>query len=139
MTFERWQESVPQVIRGDALWHVEAYRLALFLSDLAWPDCGKLLKDERTREIADQLYRASGKISAHIAEGYSRGTGKERSQYYSYALGSLRESRDWYYKGRLVLGAKVTEHRLELTTSIIKLVLVMLTNERRMNRRIGSD
>lgn len=139
MTLEQWQESVPDELRGDALWKVEAYRLALFLSDLAWSDCTKLMKDPRTHEIADQLYRASGKISAHIAEGYSRGSGKERAQYYSYALGSLRESRDWYYKSRHVLGTEVTEYRLKLTTSIIRLVLVMLTNERQRNRKIGTD
>lgn len=50
---------------------------ALFLSDLSWHDVSKLVKDRRTAGVADQLYRAVGKISSNICEGYSRGTGKD--------------------------------------------------------------
>lgn len=136
MTFEEWQQTVPPAIQGDALWRIEAYRLSLFLSDLAWADCTKLQKDVRTREIAGQLFRSTGRISAQVADGYSRTSSKERSLYYSYALGSLRESRDWYYKARVILRDMVSTHRIELTTSIIKLVLTMLGSERRTNRRL---
>ena len=74
---------------------MEAYRLGLFLSDLGWQDATRLARDRRTAAIADQLYRAVGKISSNFGEGYSRGTGKERARFYEYALGSARESRDW--------------------------------------------
>ena len=94
MTFEQWEADVPTAIRDDPLWRVEAYRLSLFLSDLAWHDATKLLEDPRTAGVCDQLYRAVGKISSNISEGYSRGTAKARIQYYEYALGSTRESRD---------------------------------------------
>ena len=100
MTYEAWEMGVPEAIRGDTLWKVKAYRLALFLSDLAWHDVTKLAQDRRTREIADQLYRAAGNISSSIGEGYSRGTGRDRARFYEYSLGSARETRDWYYKGR---------------------------------------
>lgn len=139
MTFEAWQQSVPSDIQGDALWRIEAYRLALFLSDLAWADCTKLQKDVRTREIAGQLFRSTGRVSAQIAEGYSRTSSKERALYYSYALGSLRESRDWYYKARVILGEKVSAHRLATTTSIIRLTLTMLGSERRTKRRLDES
>ena len=102
MTYEQWEEGVPQAIRGDTLWSVKAYRLGLFLSDLVWRDSDKLLRNPKSREIADQLVRAAGKISACIGEGYSRNTGKARATFYEYACGSARESRDWYYKGRFV-------------------------------------
>ncbi len=47
---------------------------------------------------ADSLWKMTvGSIRANIAEGYSRGTGKDRARFYEYALGSARESRDWYF------------------------------------------
>ena len=57
------------------------------------------MQDRRTIGLADQLYRSLGSIGANLAEGYSRGTGKDRAHFYEYALGSARESRDWYYIG----------------------------------------
>lgn len=136
MTFEDWQTEVPEQITGDALWKMEAYRLGLFLSDLAWADGAKLLREPRTRSVADQVCRAAGNVSSNIAEGYSRGTGKDRSRFYDYALGSARESRDWYFKARHVLGPKVSRHRLDIATQLIKLLVRMSSNERRDNRRI---
>ena len=138
MTYDEWEADVPAVLREDTLWRVEAYRLALFLSDLSWHDVSKLAKDRRTWDVAGQLYRSAGNISSNIGEGYSRGTGKERARFYEYALGSSRESRDWYYKGRHVLGESVMSHRIDLSTQIIRLTLKMVSTERRRNRRIGA-
>lgn len=137
MTFEDWEAGVPEAIRSDALWKVEAYRLALFLSDLSWTDASKLAKDDRTKAIADQLFRATGKISSNIGEGYSRGTSKDRLRFYEYAIGSTREGRDWYFKARNVLGARVMSHRIDLCAQILRLTIRMASNERKANRRIG--
>ena len=82
--------------------------------------------------LSDQLFRAIGSISANIAEGYSRGNHKDRARFYEYALGSARESRDWYYKGRHILSEPVTSHRLDLLTKIIRLLLVMVPNQRKV-------
>jgi hypothetical protein len=41
MTYEEWAEQVPGEIQSDPLWKMEAYRLALFLHDLAWEDVHK--------------------------------------------------------------------------------------------------
>jgi four helix bundle protein len=139
MTQSEWEATVPVQITSDPLWRVEAYRLGLFLSDLAWNDCVKLLKERRTLLIADQLYRATGKISSNVGEGYSRNSSKERAHFYEYAQGSAREARDWYYKSRHVLGPKVTSHRLELTTSIAKLTVKMTASERRRNRKFFNE
>src|SRR6478609_9960056 len=98
MTYEEWEGSVPSEIRNDTLWKVEAYRRALFACEIGWTDVTKLIQDGRTKSLADQLYRSLGSIGANIAEGYSRGTSKERAHFYEYALGSAREARDWYYK-----------------------------------------
>ena len=136
MKFEEWQAAVPGAIRQDPLWKVKAYRLAPFLADLAWADATKLLGDRRTAAIADQLYRATGNISSNIAEGYSKGTGRDRARFCEYSLGSTREARDWYYKGRHVLGDAVTEHRIGLSSDIIRLTITMISDDRRNNRRI---
>jgi four helix bundle protein len=130
MTFDDWMKTVPVEIAGEPLWRVEAYRLSLFAADLAWPDATKLVQDKRTISLADQLYRAAGSVSSNVAEGYSRQSGKDQARYYEYALGSARESRNWYYEGRHVLGEKVASHRLKLMTEIIKLLLTMIPNER---------
>jgi four helix bundle protein len=137
VTYEEWEQTIPPVIQGDTLWRVEAYRIGLFFSDLAWHDVTRLAKDHRTRGIADQLYRAVGNISSNVAEGYSRATGKDRARFYEYSLGSARESRDWYYKGRHILTEPVMTHRTELATQIIRLTIAMVSNERRTNRRIS--
>jgi four helix bundle protein len=130
MNYEEWEKSVPEEIKGDSLWKIEAYRLALFVADLGWHDVTKLMKDRRTHGLSDQLYRSLGSISANLAEGYSRGTGKDRARFYEYSLGSARESRDWYYKGRHVLGETVMRHRLALVTQIIRLLLTMVPQQR---------
>jgi four helix bundle protein len=135
MTYGEWEAGVPEEIKGDSLWKIRAYRLGLFLSDLVWNDADTLLKNRKTATIADQLVRAAGHISACIAEGYSRDTGKARAVFYEYAMGSARESRDWYYKARRAFDLKVTKHRLDIAMQIIRLTLKMASVERGLNRR----
>jgi hypothetical protein len=48
----------------------------------------------------------------------------------NYALGSARESRDWYYKARTVLGEPVAQHRIAMLTRIVKLLLTMVPQQR---------
>lgn len=130
MNYEEWEASVPEVIRADSLWKMTAYRLALFAAEIGWHDVSKLMQDRRTLGLSDQLYRALGSVGANLAEGYSRGTGKDRARFYEYALGSARESRDWYCKGHHILGETIVQHRLELLTRIIQLVLVAIPQQR---------
>jgi four helix bundle protein len=130
MTYEEWEQSIDEQIKRDSLWRMPAYRLALFVSDIGWQDTIKLVRDHRTRSLSDQLYRSLGSISANLAEGYSRGTGRDRARFYEYALGSARESRDWYFKVRHALGDTVYQHRLSLLTRIIQLLLTMVPQQR---------
>lgn len=130
MDYEEWESKVPVAIKGDSLWKMEAYRLALFISDIGWQDVTKLLGDKRTKDLSSQLYRSLGSICANISEGYSRGTGKDRARFYEYTLGSARESRDWYYQGRHILGEATISHRILLITRIIKLLLTMVPHQR---------
>ena len=130
MDYESWVKTVPQEITHDMLWKVQAYRLSLFLVDLAWHDVTKLMRDRRTHDLASQLYRAAGSIEANISEGYSRGSGKERAHFYEYAFGSRRETRGWYYKRRHVLGEHVVTHRIGLVTQIGRLLITMIRDQR---------
>ncbi len=80
MNYEEWQAEVPEVIRDDSLWKMTAYRLALFAADVGWHDVTKLAADRRTLGLSSQLYEALGSIGANLAEGYSRGTGRDRAR-----------------------------------------------------------
>jgi len=131
MTFEEWLDAVPTDLTDDPLWRMEVYRLALFAGDLAWRDVSRLAQDKRTISLSDQLYEAVGSISANIAEGYSRSSGKDEARFYEYSLGSAREARTWYFQGRHVLGAAVAAHRIKLLTQIIRLLLTIIPVERR--------
>ena len=130
MNYEARIKSVPVEISGDPLWKLEVYRLALFAADIGWHDVTKLMGDKRTLSLSDQLYRALGSVGANIAEGYSRGTGKDRARFYEYALGSARESRTWYYNARHVLGEPISQHRIKLLTQVIRLLLTMVPDQR---------
>jgi four helix bundle protein len=138
MRFAEWIETVPETITKDSLWKIKAYRYALFAADVAWSDVSKLSQDSRTRGLSDQLYRSVGSVSANIAEGYSKGTGKDRARFYEYALGSAREARDWYFKARHLLGPDITHQRLELFKAIIQLLLTMVPQQRGKTLRESS-
>ena len=123
MNYQEWLAEVPVEITDDPLWKMEVYRLGLFLGDLAWHDALKLSLKPPTRALSDQLYRAAGSVSANTCEGYSRASGKDQARFYEYALGSARETRDWYFKSRHVLGPEVTQHHLQLAAQIIRNLL----------------
>jgi four helix bundle protein len=129
-TFEEWQETVPTAIRADALWAVAAFRKATYLADIAWEDVSCLGGDRRTWALSDQLCRAVGSIGANIAEGYSRGSRRDRTRFYEYALGSAREARTWYFNGRFILGEEVVARRLEIFSDLIRLLLTMVGQQR---------
>ena len=137
MKFNEWLQTVPRELTEDPLWRMEVYRLAVFANDLAWLDVTKLVQDKRTLELSDQLYRAVGSVSANVAEGYSRSSGKDEARFFEYALGSAREARGWYYQGRHILSEGVALHRIQLMTSIIRLLLTMIPAER--NRKLREE
>jgi four helix bundle protein len=128
--YEEWLTSVQSELTDDALWRMEVYRLALFAGDVAWLDVSKLVQNKSTLSLSDQLYQAVCSVSANIAEGYSRHSGRDQARFYEYALGSAREARNWYYCGRHVLSEVVANHRIEILTRIIRLLLTIIPAER---------
>ncbi|MEW5829517.1 MAG: four helix bundle protein [Chloroflexota bacterium] len=125
-TYQEWASTVPSEITADPLWHMEVYRIALFVGEICWPDVCKLAQDRKMLEVSDQLYRSAGSISANIAEGYSKASKKDQARFYEYSLGSAREARDWYYKSRHVLGNEVVLHRMRLLVSVIRTLLKLI-------------
>lgn len=50
--------------------------------------------------ITNQMRRAAVSITSNIAEGFSRGSNKDKAQFYSIALGSLTELQSQVYIAR---------------------------------------
>lgn len=135
--FAEWEARVPASFKRDQIWRTPAYRFGLWLADLAKHDAKALNADRESRNDADQLIRAVEGISSNLSEGYSRSTGAERARYYDYALATTRESRDWYFKGRNILGTEVMEHRHAVLERIIRILTAIIPRERADRSRRG--
>lgn len=130
MELEAWEQTISESRRADPLWRRSDYRLATYVADTAWPDVERLSSSPATTEVAAQLYRALGSITANLAEGYSRGSSADRVRYYEYALGSAREAREWYGRAQPVLGHARVADRYAVLTSIVRLLLTIIPSER---------
>ena len=133
-SFEDWIGTVHKSIRQDPLWEYVGYQKALFVSDLAWFDCERMLKDARGRVVAGQLYCAACSISANIEEGYSKGFGLDYARYLTIALGSARETRGWYWRGRRFVTMQVQEHRFAVLDEVIALLKTTIPQQRRIKK-----
>lgn len=106
----------------DPLDNLRFYQQSLELFDQCWDDCEILMKDVRGREIAKQLIRSSGSISANIDEGYGRGFGKEYPQYLRVSRGSARETKGWYRRSSRLLDANVISEQSTQLNGIIAMI-----------------
>jgi four helix bundle protein len=109
---------------------MRAYQLAVELRLESWPDVDQLRHHPAMVTTAGQLYAAIGSISARLAEGYSRSSGRDRARIFEYALGSTRESMEWYHSGKPVLGNEITTARLDKLEEIRRLLLATIPRER---------
>ncbi len=117
---------------NDGLEKLRFYQMSLEIWDNCWNDSEILMKDIRGIEIARQLTRSIGSISANIEEGYGRGFGKEYPQFLRIARGSARESKGWYMKSNRLLTQEIIDERVKILTSIIAMLnktIVTLTNK----------
>jgi four helix bundle protein len=130
MTYDAWERTTVESLRRDPTWKVEAYRLGLYVTALAWADAERFVPDPRSAAIVSQLIRSAGSIAATITEGYGRRSPKERVRYYEYALSSAGEVRAWYASVATTLGTEVLEARLANLLSITRLLLTMIRRER---------
>jgi len=130
VTYEEWEMEVHERVRNEPVWQFLGYRKALFLYDLAWEDCGRMMRDGRGRAVAEQLIRSAGSISANMEEGHGRGYGKQRNWFFTVSIGSARESKGWYWRAGKLFPAKVLDHRLALADEVIALLVTELTRQR---------
>ena len=118
-----------------ALDRVQAYRLAIELSDDAWDDAVMMRKEPLLASHAEQMFRAVGDISAAIAEGYGRRSPRDRVRYYEYAMTSAEEARTWYRTGHRGLPGETVQRRRTQLVSIRRLLLTMMRNDRARTRK----
>lgn len=130
MNYAEWVTAVPDDLKQDPLWSFEVYPKTLFLYDLAWEDCERLMKDPRGGEVAKQLIRSAGSICANIEEGFGRGYGKEYAYFLRVSLGSARETRGWYYRCRKLLPTEVLQHRIRLLGEVVAMLVPNIQRQR---------
>lgn len=104
---------------GDMLDRLRFYQTAKDLYNLCWKDSDILMQDIRGREIAKQLTRSVGSISANIEEGSGRGFSKEYAQFLRIARGSAKESKGWYMRSIFLLSEEVVQQRIKMLEAII--------------------
>lgn len=92
-----------------------------------------MMEDPRGRVIATQLIRSVSSICAN-EEGHGRGFGSENAYFQWIALGSAREARGWYYRGRRFLSPEVLRHRTQLLDEIIASLTLSSQAQRRRGR-----
>jgi four helix bundle protein len=128
--FADFEKTPPPELFGDPIWRLPAYRIALFLSDVARLDVPAMLRRSVPVHITGQLERAIDSIGVNIAEGYSRYSGKERARFYEIALGSAREAREWYRRSIKWFGEEPALERAQLLTRVVRILLVAVPQER---------
>ena len=106
----------------DRLDEIIFHKLSIELWDETWNDTEILMLDFRGKEIARQLIRSVGSISANIEEGYGRGFGKEYPHYLRISRGSARESKGWFLKSNHLLDPELISKRIEKLDNIIAML-----------------
>ncbi len=121
LPYDEWLKTIPPAFTEDSLWHLEAYRLSLYFSDLAWRDMDRVREGHPALFFlaADQLYANLCKIGAKIAFGFSVPFGTTQQNAYHDSLHSAQEIAKWYDHCCFILGEELVTHRLGLITTII--------------------
>jgi four helix bundle protein len=121
--FRAWEACVPPSLRDDHVWKFHAYRVALYLRDLASHDVQELRSRRRYAHQTDQLLRSVASISANVAEGFGRSSAADRSRFFGIALGSLRESFTWYRSLESELEPQVAELRFDQLAELRRILI----------------
>ena len=114
----------------DPLERMAVYRLAKGLTKPAFKDAELLRNHPITTEVAVQLYTAIGSVRANISEGYARSSGLDRARIFEYALGSARESSEWYDAAEPVIGPERTNAMKKPLGEIQRLLQAIIPRER---------
>jgi four helix bundle protein len=130
MELDEWIAAAPPALRAAPVWKVRAYQIGAYIGTTAAEDATALEAQPRFARVAPQLVTAAGSISAHIGEGYSRLSRRERIKFYEYALGSANESSSWYNTAAAALPPGALDLRLASLARVSQLLVKMIQNER---------
>ena len=111
----------------DKLNNYVVYRKAFELYYRVLDDTDILMKDLRSREIARQIVRSAGSISANIEEGYGRGYSDEFIRYLRVSRGSARETRGWYLRSKKFLDNDLIDSRVKELNEILLIQTSMIS------------
>ena len=121
---DAWMDTLRRSELEDPVWKLRAYAISRYALFLATADLRRLAASHQP--IADQLSRAVGSISANLGEGYGRPTLADRSRFYSYALGSIREAISWYASIEDSLGPDSVGDRIDVLSRVRRLTFGLL-------------
>ena len=119
---------------NDKLNDIGFYNLSKELWEFCWEDTSVMMKDFRGKEIAKQVIRSCGSISANIEEGFGRGFGKEYPQFLRIARGSARETKGWYQRSKKLLPIEIIEERTKLLDNIIAMITKTISTLENRNK-----
>lgn len=111
----------------DKLNNCAVYRKAFGLYYRVLDDSDILLNDVRGREIARQVIRSAGSISASIEEGYGRGYSDEFIRYLRISRGSARETRGLYLRSKKFLDNDLIDGRVKEINEILMIQTSMIS------------
>lgn len=112
----------------DPLLNYPLYLKALEFFKNVMKDTDLLMRDIRGREIARQVVRSAGSISANFEEGYGRGSTKEFSYHLRISRGEARETKGWYLRAKKFLPEELVTKRTGEIDEIIALLVSTIQN-----------
>ena len=123
-------EDFPDRKRADPIVRMRVYQLASKIRSACSEDAELIRLNPLTERIAGQIYTAVGSIAVNIVEGYSRSSGRDRARMFEYALGSARESLEWYEASIAVLEPETFQDRTKILDEIVRMLLAIIPRER---------
>ncbi len=95
--------------------------------------CTKEFPDDERFGLVNQMRRAAVSVSANIAEGFGRGTAKDKTQFYLIAVGSLYEVESQLLIAKDLGYITKTSNVTELIISVDKLLKGLIRSARGRN------
>ena len=130
MTYDEWEAEAEKTYGADPIWHLHVYRRSLYLTDCSQTELRILAQARRGVKVAGQLTKSLGSIRANISEGYGRSMPADRLRFYEYALGSARESLEWYHEVRSLLPPELVRQRVQQLSQIIGMLTGLVKAQR---------
>ncbi len=109
----------------------EGHKLVLMIYDIT-----KIFPKEEQFGLTNQIRRAVISVTSNVAEGFSRSSGKEKTQFYLMALGSLTEVQNQLLVAKDVkyIGSSVFSNLADQSILVSKLLNGLIKSSSSLNR-----